>query len=196
MNSTYLEIKNISSLEHILTYLKGLDNPKDVYVFFDWDDTLVNPDDDMIIEPDVTIRLFKYMKNKQIPYAIITGRFYDTACDDEKRNLLNMQYNITDTMYPSLKYLGVNVDRFQTKEMTENPYKIIDEQGVCVGLVYMGIIFSDKKGAAIRNYLKNNDIRTKNVLFIDDYEPYLIETTSSFPSIKAYRRFPPYTRLN
>ncbi len=36
MNSAYLKIKDIYSLEDILTYLKSVKNPHDVAVFFDW----------------------------------------------------------------------------------------------------------------------------------------------------------------
>jgi len=59
----------------------------------------------------------------------------------------------------------------------------------------MGIFFSSRKGETIKNYLRQTGIKKKDVLFIDDYEPYLIETTRSFPMIKAYRRLVPYKPL-
>ncbi len=195
MNSAYLEIENITSLEDILTYLKTVKNPQDVAVFFDWDDTLVNPDFDNIIEPEVTKRLFDYMKNNRIFYAMITGRFHDTVCDDTKRNIFDMQHNIIHTMHPSLKKLGIDTDKYQSEEFRQSLYKIYNELGQCVGVLYMGIFFTARKGEAIKNYLRQMGIKKKEVLFVDDYEPYLIETTASLPSVKAYRRIPPYTPL-
>jgi hypothetical protein len=191
MNSAYLNIKDITSLQEVLTYLQSIEDPNDVAIFLDWDDSLVNPDYDNIIEPEITKKLFDYMQNKGIFFAIITGRFYDTVCDDTKRNIFDMQHNIIHTMFPSLKKLGVNVDRQQTSEFKNTIYKIYNESGICVGVLYMGIFFTGKKGETIKNYLRQTGIKKNIILFVDDYEPYLIETTSSLPNIIAYRRLKP-----
>jgi len=98
MSSAYLKIRNISSLDYILNYLKTIENKKDIIVFLDWDDTLVNPDNDKLIEAEITKELFKYMIDNRIFYAIITGRFYDTVCDDKKRNVFEIQNNIQKTI--------------------------------------------------------------------------------------------------
>ena len=188
MNPAYLGIKTITSLDHVLKYLEKIEDPTSVAVFFDWDDTLVNPDHDNIIEPEVTKKLFDHLKTHQIFYAIITGRFHDTVCDDNKRNIFNMKHNMINTIYPSLQKLGVNTDRYLSDEYTNNIYKIRNERGECVGVLYMGIIFTGRKGETIKNYFRQTGIKRDEVLFVDDYEPYLIETTSSMPSIKAFRR--------
>lgn len=195
MNPAYLGIKNISSLDYILKYLESIDDSSGVAVFFDWDDTLVNPDYDTIIEPEITRKLFDHLKENRIFYAIITGRFHDTVCDDMKRNIFDMKHNIIHTIHPSLKKLGVNVDRYLTDEYTKTIYKIYNKYGECVGVLYMGIIFTGRKGETIKNYFLQTGINKPHTLFIDDYEPYLIETTSSMPTIKAFRRMVGYVPL-
>ena len=192
MNQNYLHVTNVSSLGNILAYLKKIKNPDDIIVFFDWDDTLVNPDHDNIIEPEITKKLFDYMKDRQIFYAIITGRFHDTVCDDNKRNIFNMQYNIINTMYPSLNKLGIDTTSFKTDHLKQYPDKIYDEYGKCVGVLYMGIFFSGTKGAAIKNWLRQVEIKKKEIIFIDDYDPYLYEVTTSLPDVTAFRRLVNY----
>ena len=106
MDHPYYHITNINTLDTVLTYLKAAENLADIIVFFDWDDTLVNPDNDLIIEPQVTRDLFDFMLEKRVYFCIITGRFYNTACDDNKRNINDMQHNIMTTMHPSMRLLG------------------------------------------------------------------------------------------
>jgi hypothetical protein len=194
MNSNYLNITNIQSLSSVLTYLKGLNNPNDAIVFLDWDDTLVNPDYDRIIEPKITKELFDYMRNNQIFYSIITGRFQDTVCDDMKRNIFDMQRNIIQTIFPALDKLGIDTDKYNHDLFKQNPYKIYNEKGKCVGILYMGIFFSGTKGAAIKNYLRQTKIIKKEIIFVDDYEPYLYETTTSLSQVTAFRRLTNYSR--
>lgn len=195
MSAAYLKIRNISSLSYILNYLKNIENKKDLIVFLDWDDTLVNPDKDKLIEPVIIKELFKYMIDNRIFYAIITGRFYDTVCDDKRRNINEIQYNIQTTMSPILRSLGVDIDRYSTDEHKQTVYKINNEKGVCVGILYMGIFFSGRKGDTIKNYLRQTGIKKSKIIFVDDYEPYLTETTTSIPEIEAFRRIVPYKPL-
>lgn len=192
MSSAYLKIRNISSLDYILNYLKSIENKKDLIVFLDWDDTLVNPDHDKLIEPEITKELFKYMMDNKIFYAIITGRFYDTVCDDKKRNVFEIQHNIQTTMSNILKELGVDIDKYSTNEHKQTVYKIFNENNNCVGILYMGIFFSGRKGDTIKNYLRQTNIKKGKIIFVDDYEPYLTETTASVPNIEAFRRMVSY----
>ena len=193
MSDAYLNIKNISSLGQVLTYLKTIKNPEDVIVFFDWDDTLVNPDYDNIIEPEVTRELFDYIQANKIFYSIITARFYDTVCDENLRNIYDMKQNIVSTMHPSLIKLGVDISRCITPQFCDTFNRIVNEQGVCVGIIYMGIFFSENKGETIKNYLRMVNMKKKIIIFVDDYEPYLTEVTSIIPNIKAFRRHNTYT---
>lgn len=188
MSSAYLKIRNISSLDYILNYLKSIENKKDLIVFLDWDDTLVNPDNDKLIEPEITKNLFRYMIDNRIFYAIITGRFYDSVCDDKKRNVFEIQHNIQTTISPVLRQLGVDIDKYSTNEHKQTVYKIFNENNGCVGILYMGIFFSGRKGDTIKNYLRQTNIKKGKIIFVDDYEPYLTETTTSVPNIEAFRR--------
>lgn len=171
MNSNYLRVTNISSLATVLEYIKKVDNPDDIIIFFDWDDTLVNPDYDNIIEPEITKELFNYMKDHKIFYSIITGRYHDTVCDEYKRNIFDMQKNIIQTIYPCLNKLGIDTTKYLSEVFKQHLDKIYDEKGKCIGILYMGIFFSGTKGAAIKNYLRQAGLKKKEIIFIDDYEP-------------------------
>ena len=193
MSEAYLNIRDIYSLNEVLSYIKTVENKDDLIIFFDWDDTLVNPDYDNIIEPEVTKELFDYIRKNKIFYSIITGRFYDTACDENKRNIYEMEHNITTTMHPQLIELGVDISRCITPQFKQTVNRIVDENGNCIGVLYMGIFFTGNKGQTINNYLRMVKMRKKIILFVDDYEPYLTEVTSSVPTVKAFRRHNTYT---
>ena len=193
MTSAYLNIRNIVSLQTVLDSFKNINNKNDIIAFFDWDDNIINPDDDHIIEPEVTKKLFDYMLKNKIFFSIITGRFQNTVCDDTKIDLKIMYNNIIETIYPTLIKLGLNVSEYLTPQSKDKYDKIRNDKGECVGILYMGIFFSGKKGETIKNYIKQTSINKKYIFFIDDYEPYLMETTKSFPAIIAFRRMVPYT---
>ena len=192
MNTAYSKIVNIDTLADVLLYLKSIKNKSDVSVWLDWDENLINSKTDQLIEPEVTKELFKYMLKHRIHFAIITGRFHDTACNESKRNIFHMQNNITQTIYPTLKILGVDINRYATDRDKKNIYRIYDEKKKCVGILYMGIVFSHEKGAALKNYLAQAHLEYPIKVFVDDYEPYLIEATSSVSDIVAFRRHVPY----
>ncbi|MBY8988311.1 MAG: hypothetical protein KGD61_07645 [Candidatus Lokiarchaeota archaeon] len=183
-------------MSQILEYLKDLKDLSDVIVFFDWDDTLVNPDYDCIIEPQVTQELIEFLIKNNVYFHIITGRFWNTACDETYRNLRDMEANIKNTMFPCLNQLGMDTSIFLKPVSTKNIYRIYDEAGVCVGIVYMGIFFSGQKGKTIKHYLRQTGLNKNTILFVDDYEPYLTETTSSFPKVQAFRRHVSYRAIN
>ena len=60
-------------------------------------------------------------------FSIITGRFYDTACDDNKRDLLEMQNNIIYTMYPALKQLGLPIENYNTDNHKSTIHKVCND---------------------------------------------------------------------
>ena len=102
-----------------------------------------------------------------------------------------MQHNIINTIFPVLNKLGVNTDKFLTDQCKQNLYKIYDKHNICVGVLYMGILFSHQKGAAIDGYLRQTKMDTPVKVFVDDYEPYLMESTASVPDLVAFRRHLP-----
>ena len=187
MSSSYERIININTLDDVLTYIKGIDKPNNVAVWLDWDENIINSDSNTVIEPQVTENLIKYMQDNDLFFSVITGRFWDTVCDDKLRSLEDMQYNIIYNMYPVMKQLGIDTEKFNNDYYKNNVYKIFDGTQ-CVGVLYMGILFTGQKGKSIKNFLRQTGINKNINIFVDDYEPYLYETTTSFPSIIAFRR--------
>ena len=192
MDSAYSKIININTLNDVLLYLKSIENKKSISVWLDWDENIINSETNTIIEPEVTKELFDYMIKNRIFFSIITGRFYDSACDDKKRNIFAMENNIVNTIFPVLRQLGVNTNDFNNEKTRKEYYKIYNEKGKCIGFLYMGIIFSHYKGDAIKNYLRQNRMNYPIKIFVDDYEVYLMEVASSVPDMKIYRRHVPY----
>lgn len=181
------DITDVSSLKQVLSYIKGVKDKSKLMVFLDFDDTIYSPDYNRILEPRAAKELFKYMIDNDIFFSIITGRFQDTVCHDDMRDLSEMEDNVVYGIHPFLKSLGLNVKWCQTSEFRKNIYKIRDERGNMVGALYMGIYFSGNKGQTVKHYLRQFNVKDKHVIFVDDYEPYLSEFTTSLPEAKAFR---------
>ena len=188
MTNAYINIQDINSLEFVLSHLKTINTPEKIAVWLDWDDTIINSYTDEIIEPEITRQLFDYMIKNRIFFSIITGRFNNTACDDKKRNIFTMQHNIINTIFPVLEKLGLDIDRYKHDTYRNSIYKVFNNKNKCIGILYMGIFFSERKGETIKHYSRQMNLNKKYNIFVDDYEPYLIDTTVSLPSIVAYRR--------
>ena len=193
--SSYSKIKDINTLATVLEYLKSIKEKNKVSVWLDWDETIVNSSIHQPLEPQIIKEFFKYMMDHKIFFAIITGRFHDTACNENRRNIFNMRENIETTIFPILEELGVDVSPFLTPQSIESLYKIFDESGICIGVMYMGILFSHIKGGAIRNFLRQTKLNLPIKIFVDDFEPYLIESTASVPDLITFRRHLPGTKI-
>ncbi len=181
MNTAYTNIKDIKSLKEVLNFIKTQSN--DITVWLDWDDNIIDATNDKVIEPRITKQLFKYLTDNRIWYGIITGRFSDIICKPEPY-LDEIKDNLEKTIFPILDKLGVKTSRFG-----QNDFEIIsDENGKCIGILYMGVFFSGDKGLTIRNFLKDTKFENSTKIFVDDYDPYLFEVTSTIPDIVAFRR--------
>ncbi len=192
MDTAYSKIININTLDDVLCHLKQTKDKHKISVWLDWDENIINSSNDTLIEPEVTKELFRHMLDNKIFFSIITGRFYETACDEKRRNIFDMQANIIGTIYPVLSKLGVDTGRFSTDLHKQSIYKIYNKYGRCIGILYMGIFFSHEKGSTIDNYLKQTKLDLPIKIFVDDYEPYLIEATTSVPDLVTFRRHVPY----
>ena len=192
MNSAYSKITNIHTLADVLTYMKKIKDKDKLSVWLDWDENIINSKNDTLIEPEVTKELFQYMLDNKIFFAIITGRFHDTACNEKTRNIFDMQSNIIHTIYPTLSKLGIDVSKYSTDQHKQTLYRINNDKGKCVGILYMGIIFSHEKGSTIKNYLRQTKLNLPIKIFVDDYEPYLLEATANVSDLIAFRRHVPY----
>lgn len=189
-------IKNTNTLGDVLDHVKKHKNKDDLIVFLDFDDTIINARNDKILEPEITKELINYLTTNGIYFSIITGRFYETVCNAEKRELIDMEYNVVETMHPILVELGIDVSTHQTDVFRKDFYEVTDEYGYCVGIVYMGIMFTPHKGPMIKNWMRHTGVKKGSVFFADDFEPYIISVASSLPDAIIFRRFPPHTKMH
>ena len=181
-------IPTMYSLKELHDYIIEHPEKHEIFVFFDFDLTLIDDENDVLLEPQVTKDLFKYLRDNGIYHCIVTARFYDSACDDKKRNLEDMEHNIKYYIHPILEELGMDVSNYKTHETRHVSHKIQNEEGECVGLLYKGIMFGERKGEIIKHYLRQTEIRKAHPIFIDDYEPYLEHVKSHMPTALTIRR--------
>lgn len=183
-----LEIPTVHSLKELHDYLISHPNKEDIFVFFDFDLTLIDDEKDVLLEPEVTKDLFRYLREAGIYHCIVTARFYNTVCDDDTRELECMDYNIKHYIHPILEQLGMEVHEYQTKDLDKVVHKIYNDDGECVGVMYRGIFFGDKKGEIIKHYLEQSPFNKSQAIFIDDYDPYLENVKSHMPSALVIKR--------
>ncbi len=183
------DIPAVYSLRELHDYLETHPDKKEIIVFFDFDLTLIDDDKDTLLEPQVTKDLFKFLRDNQIDHCVVTARFYDTVCDDKTRELSSMDFNIKEYIHPILKQLGSDVSPYQHKDLKNVVHKIRNDDGECVGVLYRGIFFGDKKGEIIKHYLKDAPFNKKHPIFIDDYDPYLKNVRTHMPSVLTIKRF-------
>ena len=189
------KIQNIFSLKDVHNLLEQIEDKDKTMVWFDFDLSLVQPHEkyeekDILIEPQTTKDLFAYMMRHGINFAIVTARFYDTACNHKKRNLRDIKENIETSIFPILEELGIDITAYKDKELDNQMHLVKDEKGKTVGLLYKGIIMSGVKGQAIKHYRRQSgwdQIHTTNI-FIDDIDTYLNSVAKHVPDAIVLRR--------
>lgn len=191
------KVRTVYSLKELHKLLEQFDQneKKNLFIYFDIDLTIVMPhpnneDIDILIEEDVTKELFAYIMKHKIYFALITARFFDTVCNCKKRDLDEMENNVTTTIYPFLEKLGLDVSIYKDKELNNKIHLIKNENDKTVGAIYKGIIFGGKKGEIIKNYRKEFGFDKTHPLtvFIDDYEPYIRNVVKHVPDAIILRR--------
>lgn len=182
------EIAAVYSLKELHQYLENHPNKKDVMVFFDFDLTLIDDDKDVLLEPQVTKDLFKFLRDNGIDHCVVTARFYDTVCSDKTRELPAMDFNIKHYIHPILEQLGLDVNPYKGKDLKNVVHKIHNDKGECVGVLYRGIFFGDRKGEIIKHYLEEAPFKKSHTIFIDDYDYYLDNVRTHMPSTLTIKR--------
>jgi len=189
------KIQNVFSLRELHDLLEQIEDKTKTMVWFDFDLCLVQPHEtneekDVLIEPQTTKNLFAYMMKHGINFAIVTARFYDTACNSKKRDLRDIKDNIDVSIFPILEELGIDVTAYKDKELDDKMHLIKNEKGTTVALLYKGIIFSGIKGQAIKHYRRQFDWDKKhtNNIFIDDIDTYLNSVAKHVPEAIVLRR--------
>lgn len=166
---------------------------QNLYMFLDYDMTIVdNNRNDALIEPKVTKDFIQDMSKQGIYFAVITARFHDTVCEPHLREIMAMQENILEEMHPTLESLGIDTSNHQSAEAMNNYYEIVDDEGNCWGILYMGILFSPRKGPAIKTWLKHNNLSHMKSAFVDDYDHYIRDVINHVPGVTVFKREMPY----
>lgn len=185
-------IQSIYSLKELHKILENHDKKDKIMLWFDIDLTLIHPnpeneDQDVLIEPEITKKLFQYIMDNEIAFSFITGRFSDTVCNSKTRNLDDIKENIVETIYPFFQELGIDISDFLKDDRVEI---IKSEGGKTVGIIYKGIIFSGNKGSSIKSYAKTFGFDKTNPLniFIDDYDLYIRSVAKHLPKTLILKR--------
>ena len=188
---------NVYSLKELHDLLEEYsdEDRKKLFVYFDIDETLVvphpeNEKKDILIEEEITKELFSYLQKHRIYFSLVTARFYDTVCNSRKRSLPEIEENIETSIFPILEQLGINIDAYKNPDLKDKTHLIKNHNGKCVGVLYKGIIFGDKKGEIIKHYRKEFGFDKSHpiAIFIDDYEPYLKNVVRHVPEAIVLRR--------
>ena len=79
-----------------------------------------------------------------------------------------MEENIFETIHPIIEQLGMNMEPYKTDDLRDVIMKIEDEDGECVGILYRGILFGDRKGEIIKHFLRKCPMYKPHTIFIDD----------------------------
>jgi len=183
------DFPTIRSLSELHDYVESHPKKRELFIFFDFDLTLIDDEKDVLLEPEVTKKLFKYLKQHNIGHVIVTARFYDTVCDDEVRNLEDMEENVFDYIHPILEEIGMDIKSYKSPELKNEFMKVYNDEGECVGGLYRGIFFGDRKGEIISYFLKQYpQLQNYQTIFVDDYDPYLHHVKYHNPKTLVIRR--------
>ena len=189
------KIENIYSLKELHDLLKSIDDKSKINIVFDFDLTLViedsfNKNIDILIEPEETKDLFSYISKHNIFFFIVTARFYDTVCNKKKRNLQDIKQNIDTSIFPILEELGLDIAQYKEYYFDDKFHIVENDKGKCVGILYRGIFFGDKKGEIIKYYRKQFGFDKSHpiTIFVDDHDPYLKNVERHNPEAIVLRR--------
>jgi len=188
------KIKTIYSLAELQDIIEKHPNKDQLTVMLDIDLTIVMEDEnfkDVLIEPEVTKRLFKYLTDNGIFFTFVTARFYDYVCNAKKRDLVinEMKENLEE-LYPIFEDLGIDLTDFKNGKMGDELRVITDEKGNTAGVVYKGIVLSGKKGPVIKHYKREFGIDKTHpyTIFVDDIDTYLNSVKRHVPNSLVLRR--------
>ena len=188
------QIRTVYSLKELHDYLKNHPLKHRHLVCIDLDLTVVrpdfqNPEKDVLIEPEETKKLFDMFKAHGIFYTFVTARFYDTVCNAKKRKLSDIKENLFATIFPIFEELGIDISEFKNANDDEF-YIIRNHNNRCVGIIYKGVIFGDKKGEIIKHYKKDFKLNENypHTIFIDDHDGYIRNVAKHVPDALILKR--------
>lgn len=189
------KIKTIYSLKELHDLIEKHEDKKRLMIFLDLDLTIIRGSDhneeiDVLIEPEITKKLFSYIKHHQIYFSFVTARFHDTVCNKKKRNLKDIEENLYATIFPVLEELGLDLSYYKQKKLENKFHLVENEKGRCVGILYRGIFYGSRKGEIIKHYRKEFglDKSHPHAIFVDDHETYLKSVVKHVPDAIVLRR--------
>ena len=188
------QIKTIYSLKELHDLLEKHPNKDELFIAFDIDMTIVmenENNEDILIEPEITKKLFKFLIDNNIYFTFVTARFYNYVCNDKKREKVvdEMKENI-EMLYPIFEELGMDLTEYKNGNLGEKVEILKDEKGNTQGIIYKGIVLSGKKGPAIKHYRRIFGIDKTHpyTIFIDDLDLYLNSVKKFVPNSLVLRR--------
>lgn len=176
---------NVHNMKQLLEIVKVL-NPKNVIIFFDWDNTIVCKHSDKIIEPRDTKDLFAYLQKNKIYFAFVTARFHDHIHDPNINHDLIVD-SVVKTMYPHMNKLGIYI-KHVSKHPGSDTVKYLHHHGEITGLMCMGVLFGMEKGKIIKSYMETFSINKKIVIFIDDQLRFIKNVNAHMPNALLLKR--------
>jgi len=187
------KIKSIYSLKELHDLLEKHVNPNELILFLDLDLTLIKGDDndmDILIEPEVTKKLFDFLHQKKIWYTFVTARFHNVISSEKKRKetIKEMNENI-EMLYPIFEEIGINCDEFKNNK-NEEMELLKNDKNKTIGIMYKGLLLGDKKGEIIKYFRKKHglDKTHPHVIFVDDIDKYLRNVKKHVPTAFVYKR--------
>ena len=190
-----MDIKTIYSLRELHKLLENHHDKKRLMIFFDLDLTIIREKEgtdglDELIEPEVTKKLFQYIMKHKIYFCFVTARFYNTVCNEKKRNLKEIEHNLYTTIFPVLEELGIDITPYKNKELADKCHVIKNDRNVTIAALYRGVFFSNRKGEAIKFYRQefSFDKTHTHTIFVDDHDPYLNSVIKNIPDCLVIKR--------
>ena len=188
------KIRSIHSLSELHDLIEEHPEKDKLFIAFDIDLTVVMGDEndkDVLIEPEVTKKLFKYLIDNNIFFTFVTARFYDRICNKKKRDEImdEMKENL-EMLYPIFEDLGMDLSEFKHGKLGKDLHLIQDEAGKTQGIMYRGIVLSGKKGQVIKHFRRHFGIDKTHphTIFIDDIDTYLNSVKKHVPGSVVLRR--------
>jgi len=188
------KIKSINSLKELHDIIEKHPNKDQLSIMFDIDKTIVMEDEnskDVLIEPEVTKKLFKYLLDNDIFFTFVTARFYDYVCNAKKReSVINEMKENLEELYPIFEELGMDLTDYKNGKLGNELRLITDEKGKTMGIIYKGIVLSGMKGPVIKHYKREFgfDKTHPYTIFIDDIDTYLNSVKRHVPNSLVLRR--------
>ena len=195
--------KSIYSLKELHDLLETHPHQQELILFLDLDLTLIQEkcslpkkdedsecEEDELIEPEVTRKLFDFLHKQNIWYTFVTARFHDHVLVKKKKRdeILHEMTDNIEKLYPIFEELGVDCSEY--KSNVSDILVIKNDHKKPVGIMYKGLLLGDKKGELIKFFRKQYGIDKTHphVIFLDDIDKYIKSVKRHVPDAIVLKR--------